>query len=90
MRKLFVPAALTLAVCGCHEAIKVPTAQELLANRQLLAEWQAKCNTGEYSHLPATDKTDVCSTTNDASISAAQIDAGKTESDFFGNMAKRK
>lgn len=90
MRKLFVPAVLTFAVWGCHEAVKVPTTQELLANRQLLTEWQAKCNTGEYSRLPATDKANLCSTTNDASIALTQVEAGKKDSDFFGNMSKRK
>jgi uncharacterized protein YcfL len=90
MRKLLLPAVLTLVVCGCHEPVKVPTAQELITDRQLLAEWQMKCNTGEYSHLPASDKANLCSTTNDASFSVAQIESGKKDSDFFGNMSKRK
>ena len=90
MRKSFLPAMLTLIVCSCHQAVKVPTAQELIADRQLLSEWQVKCSTGEYSHLAAADKANFCSTTNDASISVATIAAGKKDSDFFGNMSQRK
>ena len=90
MRKSLYPAMLTLIVCSCHQAIKVPTAQELIANRQLLSEWQAKCGTGEYSHFAAADKANFCSTTNDASISVNSIAVGKKDSDFFGNMSKRK
>lgn len=90
MRKLFIPAILPLIVCGCQQAVKVPTAQELIGNRELLSEWQAKCSTGEYSRLAASEKADLCSTTNDASTSVAALAAGKNDSDFFGNMSKRK
>jgi len=89
MRKLLVPTAL-LVVCGCQPAVKVPTAEALVGNRQLLAEWQTKCNTGEYSQLAAAAKTDLCSTTQDASVTVVQMRAGKNDSDFFGNMSKRK
>ena len=89
MRKLLVPIAF-LFVCGCQPAVKVPTAQELVANPSLLAEWQAKCNTGEYSQLSAAEKANLCSTTQDASMTVTQMQAGKKESDFFGNMSKRK
>ena len=90
MRRSFLSAMLTLIVCSCHQAVKVPTAQDLIANRQLLSEWQAKCSSGEYSRLTASDKANLCSTTNDASISVAEVAAGKKDSDFFGNMSKRK
>ena len=77
-------------VAGCQRQVAVPTAQELIGNRQLLAEWQAKCNSGEYSHLTAAEKANLCSTTHDASISVAEIEAGKRNSDFFDANTKRK
>lgn len=89
MRKSLALSTL-LIVCACQPAVKVPTAQELVANPQLLAEWQAKCNTGEYSQLAAAEKANMCSTTNDASMTVVQIQASKKDSDFFGNMSKRK
>lgn len=89
MRKLLGLSAL-LMVCGCQSSVKVPTSQELVLNRQLLAEWQAKCNTGEYRQLAAAEKADLCSTTQDASITVVQMQAGKKDSDFFGDMSKRK
>ena len=88
MRKALL--LLSLFVAGCHRQIAVPTAQELIGNRPLLAEWQARCDTGEYSHLPAAERADLCSTTHDASISVAAVKAGQRDSDFFGNMSKRK
>ena len=77
-------------LASCQRQVVVPTAQELIGNRQLLAEWQAKCDTGEYSHLPAAEKANLCSTTHDASISVAEIKAGKSGSDFFDANTKRK
>lgn len=89
MRAKFALVALVI-VAGCQRQVAVPTAQELIQNRQLLAEWQAKCDTGEYSHLGAAEKANLCSTTHDASISVMEIKAGQKDSDFFGNMSKRK
>jgi hypothetical protein len=59
MRKLFV-LCITLAACGCQKSVTVPTIPELMKNPQLLAEWQAKCDTGEYSHLPADQHENYC------------------------------
>lgn len=89
MRKLLSFSALLL-VCGCHQNVAVPTTKELLANRQLLADWQAKCDTGEYSHLPADQKTNMCFTTQNAVISAAEIQAGKDSQNFYDANTKRK
>ena len=89
MRKLLVPTAFLL-VCGCQPVVKVPTSQELVGNPQLLTEWQSKCNKGEYSQLAAAEKANLCSTTQDASMTVAQMQSGKKDSDFFGNMSKRK
>lgn len=85
-----LPVIGLVILAGCQQQVKVPTAQELIANRALLAEWQAKCNTGEYSHLGAADKANFCSTTNDATISVAEIEAGKRDSAFFEANTKRK
>lgn len=79
-----------LAVCGCHHKVAVPTSKELVANPKLLAEWQAKCNTGEYSHLPATEKADMCFTTQAAGQSLAAAAASKADADFFDANSKRK
>ena len=79
-----------LAVCGCQQNIVVPTAKELVNNPSLLREWQAKCDSGEYSRLPADEKARMCATTGDATISVAQVSAGSSEADFFRQMAKKK
>jgi hypothetical protein len=89
MRKLLA-ATMLLLVCGCQPSVKVPTAQELVGNPQLLADWQARCNTGEYSHLAGAEYSKMCSSTQDASMTVTQMQAGKKDSDFFGNMSKRK
>ncbi len=89
MRAVLCLCALTLAA-GCHRQVAVPTANELIGNRQLLAEWQAKCDTGEYSHLAASEKANLCSTTHDATISVAEIEAGKSGANFFDANTKRK
>ncbi len=79
-----------LVVCSCQQEVAVPTARELIDNRQLLTEWQNKCATGEYSHLSAEQKVRFCATTNDASISVAEAAAAKSASDFYGTNIKRK
>ena len=89
MRKL-LPACVLLAMCGCQQKVTVPTAQELIDNRPLLTEWQAKCNTGEFSQLAAAEKSERCSTTQDATISVAQVEAGKKDADFFNATTRRK
>ncbi|WP_068089510.1 hypothetical protein [Novosphingobium rosa] len=74
MRKLFV-LCLALAACGCEkkaaEAVAVPTTAQLMADNQLLSTWQGKCNTGEYSQLPAAEKDNMCFTTREATRSLA-------------------
>lgn len=89
MRKLLSLCAL-LAICGCQKQVAVPTAEQLIANRTLLAEWQSKCDTGEYSQLPAAQKSDRCSTTQEATVSLAQRSAGTKDSDFFRANTLRK
>ena len=89
MRKIFSLSAL-LFVCGCQQNVVVPTAKELIASPPLLAEWRVKCETGEYSHLPADEKAKMCATTGDATISVAQIKAGNEEADFFKANTIRK
>lgn len=89
MRKLLSLCAL-LAICGCQKQVAVPTAQQLIANRALLAEWQGKCDTGEYSQLSAAQKSDRCSTTQEATVSVTQMSAGKKDSDFFRANILRK
>jgi hypothetical protein len=89
MRRSVLVAAVLL-VSGCQSSVKVPTAQELLANKQLLAEWQRKCGTGEYSQLGAAEKAEMCSTTQNAVISVAQTRSGQADADFFEANSKRK
>lgn len=89
MRKKLCLSALLL-VCGCQQNVVVPTTKELLANPQLLAEWQTKCDTGEYSHLPADQKARICFTTQNAVISSAEIQAGKDSQNFYDANTKRK
>ncbi|AYJ84669.1 hypothetical protein D3Y57_00790 (plasmid) [Sphingomonas paeninsulae] len=89
MRTLFAMSVL-LATCACQQKVSVPTSQDLIGNRQLLAVWQTKCDTGDYSQLGATEKTEMCSSTQDATTSVAQIESGKKESDFFKASTLRK
>ena len=84
------PLCFLLFVCGCQQNVAVPTAKELIASPQLLTAWRAKCDTGEYSHLPADQKAKMCATTGDATISVAQIKAGNEEADFFKQSTVRK
>jgi hypothetical protein len=89
MRKT-LPLITLLIVGGCQQNVVVPTAKELIASPQLLTEWRAKCETGEYSHLPADQKAKMCATTGDATISVAQAKAGNEETDFFRQNTIRK
>ena len=89
MRKILSLFTL-LIVGGCQQNVVVPTAKELIASPQLLTEWRAKCETGEYSHLPADQKARMCATTGDATISVAQAKAGNEEADFFRQNTIRK
>lgn len=72
MRKLLA-LFIVLAAAGCQQqpSATVPTTDELIKNPPLLAEWKAKCETGEYSHLPADQKDNLCFTTREAGRSAA-------------------
>ena len=79
-----------LAMGGCHQNVAVPTSKELIAHPNLLAEWKAKCDTGEYSHLPASEKADMCFTTQAAGQSLAATAAGKADADFFDANTIRK
>lgn len=89
MRKRLSITALVF-VYGCQQNVVVPTTKQLLTNRQLLSDWQAECDTGEYSQLPADQKTKMCSTTENAVISAAEIQAGKDSQNFYDANIKRK
>lgn len=89
MRKR-LPLFALVAVCGCQQQVAVPTAQQLIADRGLLTQWQGKCDTGEYSQLAPAQKSNLCSTTQEATISVAQMSAGKADSDFFKANTKRK
>ena len=89
MRKI-LPLFTLLVVCGCQQNVVVPTTKELIASPQLLTQWQAKCDTGEYSHLPADQKAKMCATTGDATITVAQTKAGNEEADFFKQNTIRK
>lgn len=89
MRK-FLPLLALGLVCACQQQVTVPTASELIANRPLLTEWRAKCDTGEYSRLAPARKSELCSTTQEATISVAEIEAGKKASDFFDANTKRR
>ena len=89
MRNIISLCAL-LVVCGCQQRVAVPTTKDLLANPQLLSDWQAKCNTGDYSHLPANQKDSLCFTTREAGRSVAVTKAGNEEADFFEQNTRRK
>lgn len=89
MRKLMTLGVLIM-MCGCQREVAVPTAKQLIADRALLSEWQGKCDTGEFSQLAPAEKSDRCSTTQEATISVAQMSAGKKESDFFKANTVRK
>lgn len=89
MRKLQYLCVL-LGLSACQQNVVAPTAKELIDNRQLLTLWQAKCDTGEYSHLPAERKTAMCATTNDATITLAVSVSGDTDSAFFEKNTLRK
>ena len=89
MRRL-LPMGVLVVMCGCQQQVAAPTAQQLIADRALLAEWQGKCDTGEYSRLAPAQKSNLCSTTQEATISVAQMAAGKKESDFFKANTVRK
>ena len=88
--KKFLPFCAVLIVCGCQQEVAVPTAQELIANRSLLKEWQAKCDTGQYSHLTTEQKPRYCSTTEEASISVTEAAAAKSASDFYNANTRRR
>ena len=90
MKRHVVLIALLAFVSGCQSSVKVPTTQELVANKQLLAEWQQKCGTGEYSQLGAAEKAEMCSTTQNAVISVAQAKSGQNDVDFFEANSKKK
>ncbi len=91
MRNILLLCAL-LVVCGCQQKqdVVVPTTKELKANPQLLSEWRAKCDTGEYSHLPADQKDNLCFTTREAARSLSVTKATNEEADFFEQNTRRK
>jgi hypothetical protein len=70
MRRPFI-LTVALVAFGCHQNVKVPKTDELVSNPQLLAEWQSKCDTGEYRSLPAAQKDNYCFTTREAARSVA-------------------
>ncbi|WP_241211848.1 hypothetical protein [Sphingomonas sp. ABOLF] len=89
MRKL-IPLSALVAICGCQQQVAVPTAQQLIADRALLTEWQGKCDTGAYSQFAPAQKSNLCSTTQEATISVAQMSSGKKDADFFRANTLRK
>lgn len=89
MRKMLPLLALFFAY-GCQQNVVVPTAKELIASPPLFAELRAKCKTGMYSQLPADQKANMCTTTENAIVSVAQIKAGNEEADFFNANTIRK
>ena len=89
MRGLILLGVL-LAASGCQKKVVVPTSKELIDNPKLLAEWEAKCDKGEYSHLPASQKADMCFPTQAAGQSLAAAKAAKADSDFFETNTLRK
>lgn len=89
MRKM-PPLLVLLFACGCQQNVVVPTAKELIASPPLLAQWRAKCETGAYSQLPADQKASMCTTTENAIVSVAQIKAGNEEAEFFKANTIRK
>lgn len=86
----FTALTFLLTICGCQQQPVVPTAQQLVANPALLAEWQGKCNTGEYSQAAPAQKSNLCSTTQQATISVAQQRATKETDDFYDANTLRK
>ncbi len=89
MRKCLLLSAL-VALGACQQNVAVPTAQQLIDNPQLLTEWQAKCNTGEYSHVSADQKIVFCTTTQNATFSNSEIKQGKEAEDFYDANTLRK
>ena len=89
MRKI-LPLLALLFACGCQQNVIVPTTKELIASPPLFAEWRAKCETGEYSQLPADQKANMCATTGNAIILVTQIEAGNEEADFSKANTIRK
>ena len=89
MRKILPLFALAV-LGGCQQKVAVPTAQELIQNRQLLATWQANCNTGDYSRLAPAQKSNLCSTTQEATISIAEKKAASSAADFYDANTKRR
>ncbi|WP_242140522.1 hypothetical protein [Sphingomonas sp. TREG-RG-20F-R18-01] len=88
--KKFLPVFALVVVCGCQQEVTIPTAQELIANRPLLKEWQTKCDTGKYGHLTADQKARYCSTTQEATISVTEAAAAQSAIDFYNANTKRK
>ena len=86
----FPALAFLLTICGCQQQPVVPTAQQLVASPALLAEWQGKCDTGEYSQIAPAQKAKLCSTTDQATISVAQQKAAKETEDFYDANTLRK
>ena len=86
----FISLCGLLTVCACQQQVSIPTAKQLIADRSLLTEWQGKCDTGESSQLSPARKAEFCATTQEATISVAQMQAGKKDSDFFKANTLRK
>ncbi len=89
MRNVLGLATLSL-LCGCQQQVTVPTAQQLADNPKLLDEWRAKCGTGEYSHLAATEKANLCTSTDQAVATVALRKSSNADADFFDSISKRK
>lgn len=91
MKKKLYVLSLTLVACACQQAqVEVPTTKELTADPKLLAEWQQKCDGGEYAHLPADKKQNFCFTTGEARRVIAAKKAAAEEQDFYDANTLRK
>lgn len=88
--RLIVTIFAMILISGCEQSVAVPTVKDLLANPQLLTEWRAKCETGEYSQMPVNQKAEMCATTDNAIISSAQAKAAEADIDFLEANTKRK
>lgn len=92
MKKKFMALSITLAACACQQEapVQVPTTQELMADPNLLTDWEHKCNEGEFAHLPADQKQNFCFTTFEAARVNAAKAAGEASQNFYESNTKRK
>ena len=90
MKKKLMALSITLAACACQQEapVQVPTTQELMADPNLLTDWEHKCNEGEFAHLPADEKQNFCFTTFEAARVNATKAAGEASVKAFGGSTQ--